>query len=160
MPPRATAFRTPRADRHVMPTGTCAPPERGASISWTVATACENGGETRVLVAMEDEYRAYREVIAAGIRALRPGAKATTVPLGALEEEVARLDPQVVICSRPEPAGAGAGLAWVELSPDPIRPMKVRLGVAAPTAAVGPTLEGLLAVLDEVEELSATGGTP
>ena len=142
-----------------MPTGTCAPPERGASISWTVATACENGGETRVLVAMEDEYRAYREVIAAGIRALRPGAKATTVALGALEEEVARLDPQVVVCSRPEPA-EGVGLAWVELSPDPIHPMKVRLGAAASTVAAGPTLEGLLAVLDEAEKLSATEGSP
>ena len=73
-----------------------------------------------------------------------------------LEGELARLDPQVVICSRPEPAGAGARQeAWVELPLEPIRPMQVRRGGRRSEAA-DPTLEALLAVVDEAEQLSRT----
>jgi hypothetical protein len=41
---------------------------------------------TRILVALEDEYRAYREVLAAGVKSIRPGTQvAMTLP--ALLEE-------------------------------------------------------------------------
>ena len=100
---------------------------------------------------MEDEYRAYRETIAAGIEALRPGVEVTTVVLGVLKGELARLDPEVVVCSGPEPAKTGVRLAWVELPLDPIRPMKIRRGGRRSESA-DPTLEGLLAVVDEAEE--------
>jgi hypothetical protein len=107
-----------------------------------------------VLIAIEDEYRAYREVIAAGIGALRPGVEVASVGLEGLEGELARLDPRVVICSGPEPAGAGTRReAWVELPLEPIRPMKVRRGGRRSEAA-DPTLEALLAVVDEAEQLS------
>ena len=54
----------------------------------------------RVLVAFEDQYRAYREVIGAAIRVLRPQVDVTTTGLDDLEAEVARLDPLVVMCSQ------------------------------------------------------------
>jgi len=58
----------------------------------------------RVLVAFDSAYRAYREVIGAAIRVLRPQVEVATTDLDDLEAEVARLDPQVVISSRDKPA--------------------------------------------------------
>lgn len=108
---------------------------------------------------MEHEYRAYREVIAAGIETLRPGIEVTTVGLDKLDEELARLDPQVVVSSGSEPAKTGVRLAWVELPLDPIHQMKVCRGGRGPEEA-DPTLEGLLAVVDEAEMLSQIRGAP
>ena len=106
--------------------------------------------EARIVIAMEDEYRAYREVIAAGIEILRPSVEVTTVGLDALEEEVVRLAPRLVVCSRPEPAD---GMytddvhTWVELPLHPTRPMKVRHSGHPPESSDS-TLEALLAVID------------
>ncbi|HEV2093174.1 MAG TPA: hypothetical protein VGR18_08420 [Rubrobacter sp.] len=62
--------------------------------------------QTRVLVAFGEEHRAYRGVIAAGIRILRPRAEvAVSTPAG-LEGEIARFDPRVVVC------GAQGTLPW------------------------------------------------
>ena len=101
-------------------------------------------------MAIEDGYRAYRGVLAVGIEALRPSVKVATVPLSALDEEIGRLDPQVVVCSRPGAAGLGDGRAWVELSLDPTRPSKVRIGGSC-SELKNPMLESLLEVVDEVE---------
>jgi hypothetical protein len=38
------------------------------------------GADIRVLVALEDDYRAYRETIAAVLRVLRPGAEVRSTP--------------------------------------------------------------------------------
>ncbi len=106
-----------------------------------------------MLVATEDEYRAYREVIAAGIETLRPGTEVTAIGLDQLEGELARLEPQVVVCTRP--AGSGVRLAWVELSLDPTRPTKISLG-GRRSESTNPALETLLAVIDEAEGLPRT----
>lgn len=108
------------------------------------------GAETRVLVAIEDGYRAYRGVLAAGIEALRPSVEVATAPLCALDEEISRFDPQVIVCSRPCAADPGDGRAWVELSLDPTRPSKVRRDGGC-LELENPTLESLLKVVDEVE---------
>ena len=100
---------------------------------------------------MEDEYRAYREVLAAGIETLRPGTEVTAAGLNRLEGELERLDPEVVICSRPEPPGSGVRLAWVELPLDPTAPAKISLGGQRSESA-DPTLGMLLAVIDEAED--------
>jgi hypothetical protein len=123
--------------------------------------ACYHGLEskisedkTRIIVAMEDQYRAYREVIAAGIEALHPGAEVTTIGLDALEEELARLEPRVVVCSQPKPAYADGGYTWVELAVDPTQPMKVHHAGRQPEKSYDPTLEALLAVINEAEEIT------
>ena len=103
-----------------------------------------------MLMATEDEYRAYREVIVAGLEALQPGTEVTAVGLDQLEGELERLDPEVVVCTRPPPTGSGARLAWVELSLDPTRPTKISLG-GRRSESTNPTLEELLAVMDEAE---------
>jgi F420-dependent methylenetetrahydromethanopterin dehydrogenase len=109
------------------------------------------------LVAIEDEYRVYREVIAAAIRVLRPGADVESANLDALAQEVERLDPHVVICSRPNTVDPGGRLAWVVLSTDPTRPARICVG-GRYSEQVNPTVEVLVGIVDEVEERLAEGG--
>ncbi len=107
---------------------------------------------------MEDGYRVYREVIAAGLQMQRPGLEVVAAGTGALGgEEFGRLDPQVVVCHGPSPAGADGVLAWVELPLNPTRPMKVSLDGRRYPVPAGPTLGALLAVVDEAERLSRLG---
>ena len=107
---------------------------------------------TRVLVAHEDEYRAYREVIAAGIRALRPHAVVAACTPDELGAELERFGPQVVVCGRSGIADPGDATAWVELPPELGRPAWVRVGDRRRSAA-NPTLEDLLGIIDEAEDL-------
>ena len=110
----------------------------------------------RVLVAFGDEYRAYREVIAAGIRILRLSADVATATPAELGAELERFDPRVVICGQAGIADPGRTPAWVELPVEPGRPAKIRVG-ARRRESVNPRLEELLAVVDEAEELPGRG---
>jgi F420-dependent methylenetetrahydromethanopterin dehydrogenase len=91
-------------------------------------------------------------VIASAIRVLRPHAEVQTTTLETLGEEVERYDPDLVICSRPNTVDPGGRIAWVEVSIDPTQPSKVCVG-GRRSESNNPTLEVLLAVMDEVEEL-------
>jgi len=109
--------------------------------------------ETRVLVALEEEYRAYREVLAAGVKSMRPGAQvATTLPF-LLEAEVARFDPQVIICSGSGAADSGNATTWIGLSTDFSRPSVVRFG-GRHFEQSNPTVDVLLAIVDETGRLA------
>jgi hypothetical protein len=105
----------------------------------------------RILVVFEDEYRAYRGVIAAAIRILRPRAEVETAGLDALGEEIERFDPQLVICTRPNAVAPDDRPAWVELALEPTRPARVYVG-GHYSESTKPTLEVLLRIVDEVEE--------
>jgi hypothetical protein len=102
----------------------------------------------RILVSFEDEYRAYRDVIAAGIRILRPHTEVETTDPDALEAESARFEPEVVICGRSSAAGSKDGPAWIELSLDPLRPSNIRVGDRRWTST-NPTLEEMLGIIDD-----------
>lgn len=104
----------------------------------------------RILVAIDEEYRSYREVIAGAIGAVRPHFEVATAGVKALHEEVKRFDPHLVICSLP--ATSAESIAWVELSLDPLRPSVVCVG-GRRTEVRNPVLETLLEVIDQVEEL-------
>jgi hypothetical protein len=91
-------------------------------------------------------------VIAASIRILRPQTEAETTTLDSLGEEVERFDPALVICSRPNTVDPGGRIAWVELSIDSTRPSKICVG-GRYSETTNPTMEVLLAVIDEVEGL-------
>jgi F420-dependent methylenetetrahydromethanopterin dehydrogenase len=106
----------------------------------------------RVLVAFEDDYRTYQGVIASALRVLRPQAEVQTATLDALGEAVERFDPELVICSGPNTVDPGGRMAWVELSVDPTQPSKICVG-GRYSESTNPTLEALLEVIDEVEEL-------
>jgi len=109
----------------------------------------------RVLVVFEDDYRAYREVIAAGIRALRPRTEVQTADVDVLEEEVRRFEPHLVICSRPNALDTGGLPACVELSLEPLQPSRICVG-GRYSEQTNPSQDALLAVIDEVEQLLQT----
>jgi hypothetical protein len=100
-------------------------------------------------VALEDDYRAYREAIAASIRILRPSAEVKSTALEAFGEELERFDPQVVICGGHEEIEPDDRPAWVELSLDPTVPTKISVG-GGHLERTNPTVEELLEVIDKV----------
>ncbi len=106
----------------------------------------------RVLVAYDDEYRAYREVIAAGIRVLRPHTEVRTAGPADLGAELERFGPQVVVCGVPGRADPGDVLAWVEQPAEVGHPARVRVGDHR-RESPGLSLSGLLVVVDAAEEL-------
>ena len=111
----------------------------------------------RILVGFEPAYLAYQGVIAACIRILRPHADVESASLDALGEAVERFGPELVICSRPNIVDPDGRIAWIELSLDSIRPSKICVGGRYSESA-NPTLEVLLAVIDEAERLIRTHG--
>ena len=104
----------------------------------------------RILVALEDDYRVYRETIAVGIRILRPRAETKSVELKALEEEINRFEPQVVIYSGPKAVDSDGSPAWIELSVDPTASTKITVGECC-FERTNPTLEELLKLVDQVD---------
>lgn len=109
-------------------------------------------GRTRVLVAYQEDYRAYRETIAAGVRLLRPRVEVHTASPTEVGAELERFDPQVVVCGVPGLPDPGRTPAWVELHAGVGRPARVRVGDRR-REAPGLRLEGLLGVVDEAEAL-------
>jgi hypothetical protein len=109
----------------------------------------------RILVVFEDDYRAYREVLAVGIRLLRPDAEVETASLEELGERIERFDPDLVICGGHEAVDSDVRPGWVELPVDPFQPARIRVGRRY-SERINPTLEVLVSVIDEVEELIAT----
>jgi len=112
----------------------------------------------RILVAFEDDYRAYADALAKAIRAARPHLDVSTVGLEVLQAGVELLDPHLVICSSPNPLPPkqqqqeGTLLAWVELSVDPHWPSKFCVS-GRRWESLNPLLEELLAVIEETERL-------
>lgn len=110
-----------------------------------------------MLVAIEDEYRAYRDVIAAGLRVLRPRVEAAVASPEVLGERIRQFEPDMVICSQlcSQLGGAEAhpGTAWVELPVDPTRPARVRLSGRC-WEVNDPTMGTLLTLVDEAERAS------
>jgi hypothetical protein len=113
-------------------------------------------GEIRVLVAFEDDYRVYRDVIASAISISRPHIEVATAGLGTLTEEMLRFDPQMVVCSLPNTLDPTGKLAWVELSLDSVYPARVYLAGRYSERRSHPALEMLLEVIDEAEEIVRT----
>ena len=99
-------------------------------------------------MALEDDYRAYRETIAAALRVLRPSAEVKSTTIEALEEDLERFDPQVVICGY-EGVEPDDRAAWVDLSLDPTRPTKISVGGSS-LELTNPRVEDLLEVIDKL----------
>jgi hypothetical protein len=73
-------------------------------------------GARRVLVA--NELASYRQALATALRDLRPHVEVFETPSECLDEEVARLGPDLVICSRATRTVEKQVANWVELYPD------------------------------------------
>jgi hypothetical protein len=73
-------------------------------------------GARRVLVA--NEFTSYRQALATVIRDLRPHVEVFEAESESLDGEVARLGPDLVVCSRVTHAVNQRVANWVELYPD------------------------------------------
>jgi hypothetical protein len=104
-----------------------------------------------VLVALENSYRTYRDVIAAAIKISRPDVEIESVELATLEEKVRNFNPHLVICSLPATADLGDVPGLVELSLDLSHPTVVNIKGRHVEQSHHMRLEHLLKVLDEVE---------
>ena len=102
---------------------------------------------------MAIEPRSYREVIGEAIRGLRPHLEVVIVEPDALEPEMARLDPELVICSRPSIAAANGRPAWIEFRPYDQPAARVYVG-SQQFELEEVELEDLLRVVDEAERLA------
>lgn len=104
------------------------------------------------MVAFEDAYRSYREAIAHALEILRPHADVTVAGLDALDAEIKRIAPDLVICSQPNAGDARCALVWVEIPCDPTRPTAVCLeGRCSETTHL--TLNEMLSIVDAAEAL-------
>ncbi|MDQ5827258.1 MAG: hypothetical protein M3441_24120 [Chloroflexota bacterium] len=103
----------------------------------------------RLLVALEDDFRAYRDTIAVGLQILRPDVEVESASLEVLDEELERLDPHLVICSGHEEIESVGTSAWIELSLDPTQPTKIRVGKRH-LERTNPALMELVDIVDEL----------
>jgi hypothetical protein len=125
----------------------------------------EGRGRTRirVLVAIEEEYRSYREVIAACIRLLRPHVEVSTTATEGLERKAASFEPQLIVTSRSRTAIPSPLIAWITIpTDDPTKPTEVWLGEDRwEVAELETNVVGMLGrVIDRAEEALAAAGDP
>jgi hypothetical protein len=116
----------------------------------------ELGRRRRMRILVANEPRSYREAIAHAIQALKPGAEVIVVEPAALDFEMKRLTPQLVICSRVTPAVEAGVPAWIELYPEYESLARLSLGGKRLTVA-GIELEDLLSAVERAEDLVKTG---
>ena len=76
------------------------------------------GAASKPRFLLANEPRSYRQAIAYVLRALRPCVEVEETEQAALDRELRRGAPQLVICSRATPAVQGTAPAWVELYTD------------------------------------------
>jgi hypothetical protein len=106
----------------------------------------------RVLIAFEDNYRVYREMIAAAIEMMRPRAVVVSTEVNKLETEARLFVPHVIICSVPRIVNHVSALAWIELSPDPQQGTRIWIEERY-EEALDPGMGDIVSVIDEVETL-------
>jgi hypothetical protein len=112
-------------------------------------------GETRVrvLVAFEDARSVYGEAIARALKELRTGLEVRTAPLADIGGELCSFDPHVVVCSQLNGEHPGGRGAWVQVPTDDGADADGRLARLCLEGerwdTEGPTLEEILAVIDE-----------
>ena len=100
-------------------------------------------------MALEDNYRAYREVLAVGLRMLYH-YEVETRTIEALEGEIERFRPDVVVCYGHEDVGEEGVFGWIGLNVNPAKPTKVRLGRRR-WELTNPDLEELAEIIGQVE---------
>jgi hypothetical protein len=114
----------------------------------------------RVLFAMQEDYRVYREVMAASLRAMRPCLEVATAGPTEFEERLESFKPQVVICGGRSFARCKWPIAWVDLAFDSVVPLQrsARIWVDGSCREVlNPSFEDLISLIEEVELLARTG---
>jgi hypothetical protein len=114
----------------------------------------------RVLVAMQEDYGIYRDVMAGSLRAMRPCLEVATADPMEFEELLESFKPQVVICGGRSFARQEGPIAWVDLafdSPAPLqRPARIWID-GCYREILNPGFEDLISLIDEADLPSRTG---
>ena len=106
----------------------------------------------RILLAFEEDYRSYREVIAAAIRVLRPHVEVSTTDPERLEREVARLRPQLIVSCQPKATFRPPTMAWIKVALDkPMQPSEVWFGQDR-WETVDPVMKTITQIVDSIEQ--------
>lgn len=108
----------------------------------------------RVVVA--NEPRAYREVLAATIAALRPHVQVLTVDPAHLDEALRQSAPKFVLCSDVTPLIERIAYGWILLYPGGATESAISIG-GRRQAVANIELDDILAALDEVARMSDAG---
>ena len=108
-----------------------------------------------MLIAFEDEYRAYRESLASAILTHRPHVEVVATGLDTLGEEVGGFDPHLVICTQPNRVDPGGRPAWIALPSESDRLAEFCLD-GKRSETINPALGELLQAVDEMERLALT----
>jgi hypothetical protein len=106
----------------------------------------------RVLIAFEDDYRMYREMIAAAIKMMRPRAVVVSTEVNKLETEARLFVPDLIICSVPRIVNHISALAWIQLSPYPQQRTRIWIEERY-EEALNPGMGDIVSAVDEVETL-------
>jgi hypothetical protein len=110
----------------------------------------------RLLIAYEDSHNLYSEAMERAIRNSRPHLEIKIARTSELEAEIERFAPHMVLCERRNLAQPGGAGAWVKNSYEPGEPSEVCID-GRRWKLDNPTMNELLAIIDETEELMRTG---
>ena len=105
----------------------------------------------KILVAFEDNYSVYREVIAEAILSLRPHMEVRPAREEDLQEELASFTPDLVICGSSNAGYSKGRAAWIELSTTTDQLVEICLG-GQRRESEAPPLTELFAIIDETAE--------
>lgn len=102
----------------------------------------------RVLIAIEDRHRVYREAIGECLRTSRPRLDVRLASSRGLHGELRRFGPQIVVHAGPPVPIPDLLPCWVELSLDPSIATVFRTGRVR-REVLNPSIKHLMAVIDE-----------
>ena len=102
----------------------------------------------RVLIAIEDRHRVYREAIGEFLRTARPRLEVRLASPRVLNGELRRFGPQIVVHGGPPVPIPDLLPCWVELSLDPSVATVFRMGRVS-REVLNPSVGRLLAAIDE-----------
>lgn len=108
----------------------------------------------RILVA--NEPRSYREVIGAAVQALRPHIEVVLSTPDTLERDLARLAPQLVICSALTASIWSRSVTWIVLYPEGTSQAVININGQS-TTLDDLEFDHLLRIVDETEQLMDGG---
>ena len=115
--------------------------------------------DLRVVFAYEETHLTYRDTLVGAVRAIRPHVAVTAVSLRSLASEVKRLDPHLVVSSRPNTVDPGKRPAWYRLAHEPDEPSEICLE-GKRSSQQNPGLDKLIEVIDQTEGLIRTDRDP
>jgi hypothetical protein len=123
-----------------------------------VSTNSEHERKTgiKIVVAFDDAYRSYQRMLAATLRILRPEAEVMTVEPEKIGGVAKRFDPDIVIGSPFKEWDLDDTRTWIELALDPTQSTKVLVD-GQYSEMLNPTLDKLLAIIEEVAQRKRTG---